>query len=61
MEKNVLYKNCRVQRGTPDGNLDSDPGVQYRGYNYFEEKICNLQLTITYFFLKTTVCFLYTN
>jgi len=27
----------------------------------FEEKICNLQLTIPYFFLKTTMCFLYTN
>jgi len=30
-------------------------------HSCFEEKICNMQLTIPYFFLKTTMCFLYTN
>jgi len=31
MEKNVIYKRSRVHRETPDGNLDSDLGVQFRG------------------------------
>jgi len=32
MEKNVLYKSCRVQTGTPDDNLDFDLGVQFKGH-----------------------------
>jgi len=29
MEKKVLYKSCRIRKGTPDGNLVSNFGVQF--------------------------------
>jgi len=53
IKKNVLHKSCKVQRGTPGSDLDSDLGVKFRGH--FKVNLIFLNETINYsYHLLTT-------